>query len=424
MPSVCFYFQVHQPYRVKRFKVFDIGKNQNYFIDSENEKLNNEIILKKVARKCYIPTNQVILKLLGDYPDFKVAFSFSGTLLEQLEQYCPEALLSFQKIVETGRAEVLSETYYHSLSFIYSPEEFRNQVLLHKTKIKELFNQDPQVFRNTELIYNNDLAREVETMGYKGILIEGADKILGWRSPNFVHRATGTKLKLLLKHYKLSDDIAFRFSQQDWSEYPLTSKKFASWLESQDTTSDLINLFMDYETFGEHHFEDSGILRFLAGLPGEILKGPNNRFVTPSEALDLHSEVGELDVPDYMSWADMERDLSAWIDNSMQKDALDKLYLLKKKVLSSGDAKLIEDWRRLQTSDHFYYMCTKYFADGDVHKYFNPYETPYEAFINYMNALSDLNLRVRSANTNKKSLKDLTSPNGETKLKITNKGEV
>ena len=308
MASVCFYFQVHQPYRVKKMRVFDIGKDNDYFIDKENERLNNEIILRKVARKCYIPTNQVILDLLQKHPEFKIAFSFSGTLLEQLENYCPEALESFKQIVQTGRCEVLSETYYHSLAFIYSPEEFRHQVKLHQDKIRDIFAQEPKVFRNTELIYNNDLAKEVESLGYKGILIEGADKILGWRSPNFVHRATGTNLKLLLKNYKLSDDIAFRFSQKTWPEYPLTSKKFAGWLDANDATSDLVNLFMDYETFGEHHFEDTGILGFLSHLPQEVLKNPNNRFVTPTEALELHKEVGELDVPEYMSWADIERD--------------------------------------------------------------------------------------------------------------------
>ena len=422
MASVCFYFQVHQPYRVKKMRVFDIGKDNDYFIDKENERLNNEIILRKVARKCYIPTNQVILDLLQKHPEFKIAFSFSGTLLEQLENYCPEALESFKQIVQTGRCEVLSETYYHSLAFIYSPEEFRHQVKLHQDKIRDIFAQEPKVFRNTELIYNNDLAKEVESLGYKGILIEGADKILGWRSPNFVHRATGTNLKLLLKNYKLSDDIAFRFSQKTWPEYPLTSKKFAGWLDANDATSDLVNLFMDYETFGEHHFEDTGILGFLSHLPQEVLKNPNNRFVTPTEALELHKEVGELDVPEYMSWADIERDLSAWIDNSMQKDALDKLYLLEKKILASGDEKLINDWRKLQTSDHFYYMCTKYFADGDVHKYFNPYETPYEAFINFMNAISDLKIRLK--NSQKKTKIGLTDKKSKIKLKVTNKGEV
>lgn len=398
MASVCFYFQVHQPYRIKKFRVFDIGNSHDYFLDIENERLNNEIILKKVAQKCYVPTNKTILKLLNDYPDFKVAFSFSGTLLEQLEKYSPEALDLFRKIVATGRAEVLSETYYHSLSFLYSPTEFRNQVDLHRKKITDIFKKEPTVFRNTELIYNNDLAKEVQAMGYKGIIIEGADKVLQGRSPNFIHRAKDADIKLLLKNYKLSDDIAFRFSQQSWNEYPLTADKFARWLEENDETSDLINLFMDYETFGEHHFEESGILNFLASLPGEVLKGYKNNFVTPSEAISSYNDVGELDVPYFVSWADIERDLSAWAENSMQKDALDKVYKIGEKILQSGDEKLIEDWRRLQTSDHFYYMCTKYFADGDVHKYFNPYETPYEAFINFMNALSDLKLRLKQLN--------------------------
>lgn len=404
MSSICFYFQVHQPYRVKKFRVFDVGKGHDYFTDNENERLNNETILNKVANKCYIPTNKAILKLLNEHSEFKVAFSFSGTVLEQLEKYCPKALDLFKQIIDTGRAEVLSETYYHSLSFLYSPKEFRDQVALHRNKVTDIFKQEPKIFRNTELIYNNDLASEIESMGYKGIIIEGADKILGWRSPNFIHKAKGTNLKLLLKNYKLSDDIAFRFSQQSWNEYPLTPAKFARWLEENDETSDLINLFMDYETFGEHHFEESGIIKFLSALPNEVLKSGKSKFVTPSEAIELHQDVGELDIPEFISWADVERDLSAWIDNSMQKDALDKIYGIGEKILRSGEAKLIEDWRKLQTSDHFYYMCTKYFADGDVHKYFNPYETPYEAFINFMNALSDLKIRLdqsRSAKENK-----------------------
>lgn len=394
MASVCFYFQVHQPYRVKKMRVFDIGQGHDYFVDNENERLNNEIILKKVASKCYIPTNQIILNLLNKHKNFKVAFSFSGTLLEQLEQSCPEALESFKKIVKTGRAEILSETYYHSLSLIYNTEEFRHQVEAHRKKITDLFGYSPQVFRNTELIYNNDLSDELEKMGYKGVLMEGADHVLNGASPNFVHRAKGKELKLLLKNYKLSDDIAFRFSQSSWSEYPLTVGKFVKWLEEAGKDSHVINLFMDYETFGEHHFSESGILNFLEELPEEFLKSSQNSFLTPSEVIEKYESVAELDVPQCVSWADAERDLSAWTENSMQKDALNKLYSLEKAIKKTNDQKLLEDWRKLQTSDHFYYMCTKYFSDGDVHKYFNPYETPYEAFINFMNALSDLKFRL------------------------------
>lgn len=395
MPSVCFYFQVHQPFRIKHYRVFDIGHDSAYFNDNSEHDLNNQRILEKVARKSYLPANRTILELIKKHPEFKVSYSLSGVLLEQLEKFSPETLRSFQDLAKTGNVEFLSETYYHSLSFLYSPEEFRAQVKMHKDKIKELFGQEPKVFRNTELIYNNSLAVEIEKMGYKGILAEGADHIMGWRSPNFLYRPKGTKkLSVLLKNYRLSDDIAFRFSSRDWKEYPLTAPKFSQWVSEVNGNGNLVNLFMDYETFGEHQWEDTGIFEFLRHLPGEILKHPDNDFVTPSEAIDRYNPVSELDVHNFISWADIERDLSAWLSNSIQNDAIRKLYDLEKTVLGSKDKKLIEDWRKMQTSDHFYYMCTKWFADGDVHKYFNPYSSPYEAFISFMNALGDLRLRI------------------------------
>ncbi len=397
MPSVCFYFQVHQPYRIKHYRVFDIGHDSAYFNDNSENDLNNRRILEKVARKSYLPANRTILELIKKHPEFKVSYSLSGVLLEQLEKFSPETLQSFQDLAKTGNVEFLSETYYHSLSFLYSPEEFRTQVKLHRKKIKELFGQEPKVFRNTELIYNNSLAVEIEKMGYKGILAEGADHILGWRSPNFLYRPKGTsKLSVLLKNYRLSDDIAFRFSSRDWKEYPLTAPKFSQWVSQVNGNGNLVNLFMDYETFGEHQWEDTGIFEFLRHLPGEILKHPDNDFITPSEAINRYSPVSELDVHNFVSWADIERDLSAWLSNPIQNDAIRKLYDLEKTVLGSRDKKLIEDWRKMQTSDHFYYMCTKWFADGDVHKYFNPYSSPYEAFISFMNALGDLRLRIPS----------------------------
>ena len=395
MPSICFYFQVHQPYRVKKYRVFDIGKNHSYFDDKSDSNINNEKILKKVASKCYLPANKVLLELLKKYQEFKISYSFSGVFLEQLEEFAPEVLKSFQELVKTGRVEILDETYYHSLSFLYSMDEFRSQVKLHQEKIKQLFGVTPQVFRNTELIYNNELAAEVEKLGYKGILAEGADHILGWRSPNFVYQPVGTNhIKLLLKNYKLSDDIAFRFSSKDWAEWPLNVEKYAQWISTVNGNGQIINLFMDYETFGEHQWEDTGIFEFLKALPGEILKHPENNFVTPSQAIKKYDAVAELDVHNFVSWADMERDLSAWRSNQIQHDALQKIYELESEILETSDSRLIDDWRRLQTSDHFYYMCTKWFNDGDVHKYFNPYESPYEAFITYMNVLQDLKLRL------------------------------
>lgn len=397
MASICFYFHVHQPYRVKKYRFFDIGNDDIYFNAEGETDLNNERLVKKVAAKCYLPTNALLLELLKRHKEFKIAFSITGVVLEQLEKYSPEALESFQKLVDTGRVEIVSETYYHSLAFLYSKNEFKSQVDMHTKKLKQVFGiKKPRIFRNTELIYNNDLAREVEKMGYDGILAEGADHILDWRSPNFLYKPVGTKkIKLLLKNYKLSDDIAFRFSSKTWKEWPLTAEKFTHWVNQVNGNGEVVNLFMDFETFGEHQWEDTGIFHFLEKLPEEILKHPDNDFVTPSEAVDRYPTHGEIDMPNFVSWADVERDLSAWLSNSMQTDAIRKLYDLEHKAKTSEDKKVLEDWRRLTTSDHFYYMCTKWFADGDVHAYFSPYESPYEAFRHYMNVLKDLEIRVR-----------------------------
>ncbi len=389
--------------RIKKYRIFDIGLDDSYFNDASDSDLNNKKILEKVARKSYLPANALLLELLTKNPKFKVSFSLSGVFLQQAEQF-PQLLESFKKLLDTGQVELLSETSHHSLSFIYSPAEFRRQVQVHRKKIKELFDYEPEVFRNTELIFNNNLALEVEGLGYKGILAEGADHILGWRSPNFLYKPKGTKkIKALLKNYKLSDDIAFRFSEKSWSEWPLTAPKFANWVSAINGNGEIVNLFMDYETFGEHQWSDTGIFEFLEHLPEEILRNPDNNFVTPGEAISKFEQRDEIDVPNFISWADTERDLSAWISNPMQADTLKKLYELENLIYELDDPKLLEDWRRLSTSDHFYYMCTKWFADGDVHKYFNPYETPYEAFISYMNVLADLRLRAKNKTAAKKA---------------------
>jgi alpha-amylase len=401
MPSVCLYFQVHQPLRVKRYRVFDVGYNHDYFDDRSDTNLNNKKVLEKVCQKSYIPATELILALLKKYPTLKVAYSFSGIVLEQMSEFSPEVVSLFKKIVATGRVEILSETYYHSLAFFYSRAEFESQVALHKEKIAKLFGYKPQVFRNTELAYCNDLVQWADKAGYKGILAEGWDSFLGWRSPNFVYKPVGTKkIKLLLKNYKLSDDIAFRFSEKSWREWPLTADKFASWVTSHNGNGQVINLFMDYETFGEHQWKEHGIFNFLESLPGEILKHPDNNFVTPTEATQKYEAIDEVDVPYIVTWADSERDLSAWNGNHIQRSAINSIYSLEKRILSGGNQKIIDDWRRLQTSDHFYYMCTKWFSDGDVHKYFNPYDSPYDAFISYMNAVTDLKLRLKEAKNN------------------------
>ncbi len=384
--------------RVRKYRVFDVGQNRDYFGDNSGTSLDNKFIIEKVARKSYLPANQVLLENIKRDPRFKASFSISGIALEQFEKYAPEVIDSFRALVDTGNVELLSETYHHSLSSIFSEEEFTDQVKLHRRKLRELFGVSPTVFRNTELIYNNDIAKMVEKMGYKGILAEGADHILEWRSPTFLYTPKGTdKMKLLLKHYKLSDDIAFRFSQRSWNEWPLTADKFANWVNAHNGNGQTVNLFMDYETFGEHQWEDTGIFEFLRYLPEVILQNPDNNFVTPSEAIDRYEPVAELDVPHHISWADMERDLSAWMSNELQKEALETVYKLGQELVFIDDPELLNDWRRLQTSDHFYYMCTKFWNDGDVHKYFSPYETPHEAYIAYMNVLHDMRLRIEEA---------------------------
>ena len=408
MPSVCLYFQVHQPLRVKKYRIFDVGHDHEYFNDSSETNLNNTKVLAKVSEKSYLPANKLFLKLLKKYPQLKISYSFSGVLLEQLVKYFPKVLNSFKKLVDTGRVEILSETYYHSLAFFYSREEFESQVALHAKKIKDIFGFRPKVFRNTELAYSNELASWANEKGYKAILAEGWDQFLGWRSPNFVYepKIGGVrKIKLLLKNYKLSDDIAFRFSEKSWSQWPLTSEKFASWASAINGNGQVINLFMDYETFGEHQWKDHGIFDFLENLPRELLKHPDNDFVTPTEAAKKYPAMDEVDVPYIVTWADTERDLSAWVGNAIQTSAIGFIYSLRDKVLRSKDNGLIEDWRRLQTSDHFYYMCTKWFSDGDVHKYFNPYESPYDAFISFMNVANDLQLRLQNLSGKKGSRK-------------------
>ncbi len=390
---------MHQPFRLRKYSIFDIGNNNDYF----DHKKNMEV-MKKIEHKCYLPMNKLLLDTINNLDGkFKVSFSISGIALDQFEEYSPDVIQSFQDLVRTDKVELLSETYYHSLSYLYSKEEFKEQVLMHKKKLKKLFNFTPSVFRNTELIYNNELANFVEKMGYKGILAEGWDNVLQWRSPNFVYQPKTTKkIRLLLKNYKLSDDIAFRFSNRGWKEWPLNVEKYSQWLNANNGNGQVINLFMDYETFGEHQWEDTGIFEFMRHLPYELLKHPDNDFKTVSEAIRDYSPVAELDVHHMISWADVERDLSAWLGNRMQHSAIGRLFELEKDIKKTKDAGLIEDWRKLTTSDHFYYMCTKWFADGDVHKYFNPYDSPYDSFIAFMNVLNDIILRLKEKGLNNK----------------------
>ena len=389
MASVVFYFQVHQPFRLRRYSIFD--SDATYFDD-----WRNETVLRKVAGKCYGPANAVILDLIRRHEGrFRVSYSLTGTILKQLRRWAPAVLKSFHDLAATGCVEFICETCYHSLAFLYNREEFIAQTKMHRKLMKEMFGQEPRVFRNTELTYNNDVAKVVEDMGFDAILTEGADHILGYRSPNFIYNPPNCgNLRMLMKNYRLSDDIAFRFSNRGWAEWPLTAEKFAHWVDQINGNGYVCNLFMDYETFGEHQWADTGIFDFLRALPEKILAGRKNDFLTVSQAVRRYPAVGEVDVPHMISWADTERDISARLGNSMQANALHDVYALADRVLATEDRVLIDDWRKLQTSDHFYYMCTKWFADGDVHKYFNPYESPYDAYINYMNILDNVRSRI------------------------------
>ena len=392
--SICLYFQVHQPNRLRLYRFFDIGKDSHYYDD-----FANRTILRRVAQKCYLPMNALLLELIeANKGKFKVAFSISGSVLEQFDRYAPEVIESFRKLAQTGSVEFLSETYYHSLASLASPIEFKNQVLKHKAAIEHYFGVTPKAFRNTELIYSDAIGEMVYEMGFKTMLTEGAKHVLGWKSPNFVYSgAQAQNLKILLKNSGLSDDIAFRFSDRGWSDWPLTGEKYLSWLKASAQNDEIVNLFMDYETFGEHQKAASGIFDFMRALPEIVLNDGEFEFVTPTQATKKHRPVGEIDVPDPISWADEERDVTAWLGNELQNDAFNKLNDQVEKLGLLNDEALWSDFGHLQESDHFYYMCTKFFSDGAVHKYFNPYDTPYEAFINYMNVLSDFILRVDDA---------------------------
>jgi alpha-amylase len=395
MTSICFYFQVHQPFRIRNYSFFDIGKSDNYEDDVKNEE-----ILNKVADKCYLKTNQKMLELIKRHNGkFKISYSISGTAIEQFEKYRTDVLQSFIDLADTGCVEFLAETYYHSLSFIHSKSEFKRQVEKHTKLIEKYFKQTPRIFRNTELIYNNELAWFIQEMGYKGIICEGVDRLLNGRSPNFLYKPTidNPSIKLLLKNHLLSDDIAFRFSDRGWAEFPLTSEKFANWVYQIAGNGETVNLFMDYETFGEHQWESTGIFNFLDHLPAQILKRPDFDFKTPSEVIASYETRDIYDAHNFTSWADSERDLSAWLSNSMQHEAFKQIYSLEKDVFGCGNEKLIKAWEKLQTSDHFYYMCTKFWNDGDVHKYFSPFDSPYDAYMYYMNVFSDLECRIREA---------------------------
>ena len=400
MRAICLYLHIHQPVRYREYSIFAVGNDSNYFHDDYNSRQSNERIFKKVAQKSYRPMLNLLEDNMQKHPDFKVSFSITGTWLEQAEKWAPELIDQIRRMVSRGQAEIVGETYYHSLAFFYNIAEFNDQVAKHADIIKRLFGITPQVFRNTELAYNDQLAHWADQQGYKGILAEGWDKILGWRSPNHVYRPVGcNNLKLLLKNYRLSDDIAFRFSNRGWSGWPLTAPKYLKWLKDDCLRGPLVNLFMDFETFGEHQWADTGIFDFMNSLISDWLGEYDNKFVTVSEACDLMPPADEISMPETVTWADTERDLSAWASNSMQTSAAQDLYAMRESILATKDPRLIADWRHLTTSDHPYAMCTKYWHDGDVHAYFSAYASPYEAFMYYMNVLRDIEYRVQKLST-------------------------
>lgn len=404
MRSIVLYLHMHQPWRLKHYSIFSVDHDHEYWTEKDwYAGTNNERIFKKVAEKSYRPMLAVLEKCIDTYAGFKFSLSITGTWLDQAEKWEPELIDTLKRLVKSGRVEIVAETYYHSLAFFYDREEFEAQVKAHQDRIHKLFGVRSQVYRNTELSYNNELARWADEYGFKGILAEGWDKILEWRSPNFVYRPEGCKnVKLLMKNYRLSDDVAFRFSDKHWKEWPLTVDKYIQWLETDTLRGPLINLFMDFETFGENIWEDTGIFKFFEHLVYRWDRDKDNNFLTVSEACDSAEPTAEISMPWTVTWADTERDLSAWLGNSMQHEAMKAVYNIKNEVLASGDPKIIEDWRRLQTSDHPYYMCTKYFNDGDVHAYFSPYDSPYDAFLYYMNALRDMRGRLDGITRHKK----------------------
>ena len=393
MRSLCLYFQVHQPYRLRTYRFFNIGQDHYYYDDYQNRH-----IIRRVAEKCYLPANRMMLQLINEFGKaFKVSYSISGTALDQFAQYVPEVIESFRKLAATGCVEFISETEYHSLASLGQEQEFIRQVESQRKRIEDLFGQKPQTFRNSELIYSDSIGETIANLGFHTMLTEGAKHILGWKSPNYIYcNNLNPKLRVLLRNFRLSDDISFRFSEQKWSEWPLTAEKFVGWLNATDPHEEVVNLFMDYETIGEHQGKETGIFDFFYHLPSVLFSKSNFTFATPEELNQRLQPMGALSVPYAISWADEERDLTAWKGNELQNEAFSKLYSLSDSITRCKDLSILRDWGYLQSSNHFYYMSTKWFSAGEVHKHFNPYGSPYDAFINYMNAISDFMIRVET----------------------------
>jgi alpha-amylase len=408
MTDVVFVFEVHQPHRLKRSLFWEgrvfrrLSKSQlfDYYFDNEVDRE----IFKRAARKCYFPSNQILLDTIDRHKHsgkpVKFSFSVSGVFLEQCEMFDKDLLESFRQLAASGCTEFLNQTYYHSIASLYPEKtEFIEQAKMHKQVVRDLLGYTPSVFENTELLYNNTIAKTVEGMGYKGIYTEGVEKILGEKSPNFIYTPKGAKkLRVLLRNYKLTDDIGFRFSARWWPEWPLTSDKYAGWLAT--TRGECINIFPDYETFGEHHWPETGIHSFLQHLPDEILRYDHLQMVTPSEVVDKHTSAGEIDVPEAggtVSWADIQRDQSGWLGNVMQWAYYTTLHRLEPLIKEADDGEFLRLWRDFQTSDHLYYMFTAGGGPGEVHSYFSPFESPMDAFVAAQTLLNDFEARLRLA---------------------------
>ncbi|MCL7410847.1 MAG: glycoside hydrolase family 57 protein [Methanosarcinaceae archaeon] len=390
MTSICIYFQIHQPYRLRWFWPDGDNGFNRYF----DESINKEIF-EKVARKCYLPTNNVMLDAIDEhYGEFKFSVSITGTLLSQCEKWGTDVLDTFRQMADSGCVEFLDETNYHSLAGLFEDRtEFIEQVREHRDLVFDLLKVKPEVFRNTELLYNNSIAKTASDLGYKAILTEGLENLLGWRTPNHVYKAKDSDIAVLMRNFKLSDDIGYRFSAKWWGQYPLTADKWATW--ASEAGGETINIFMDYETFGEHQWETTGIFQFLRALPDEVIKR-NLTFNTPSEVVDMYKPVAEIDVGDFstISWADMERDTSAWLGNDMQRRCFEEAKQLGPYVKKTGDKELLRIWKHLLTSDHYYYMCTKWLDDGDVHSYFSIHSSPFDAAVNFMAVIMDFKAQV------------------------------
>jgi alpha-amylase len=411
-------FQVHQPYRLRTYRFFNIGQDHQYYDDYQNRH-----IIRRVAERCYLPANEMMLNLIREFgSDFRISYSISGPAIEQLLQHAPEVIHGFQELAATGCVEFTGETYAHSLASLGSKPEFIRQIEKHRNRIEDLFDQRPTTFRNTELIYDDQIGKTVEELGFDTMLVEGAKHILGWKSPNFLYcNVISPKLKLLMRNFRLSDDIIFKFSNREWAEWPLTTEKFVDWLNKTGKNEEVVNIFMNYETLGEQQRRETGIFDFFQNLPKTLFSQSNFKFALPRELTNLLQPVAPVSVTYPVSWADEEKDLTAWLGNELQDEAFGKLYGIEKEVMAHKKPDILRDWERLQTSDHFYYMCTKWFSDGEVHRYFNPYPSPYEAFINYMNVLSDFIIRVEEVEEVAPELPEekTTGPKTTTKRKST-----